>query len=118
MNPKNDLYEYERILYRKGLELSEKFYISKEFRMIEDEIASHNNAIAEIHIKYASLISELQNYINKLKVKASNEARVHRDAILELKHSGISKAKNKYVRERLNEYKDILRLEINNGQEG
>lgn len=111
MNPRNDLYKYERVLYRKGLELSEKFYSSKEFRAIEDEIANHNKALAEIHISLAKQIAVFQKYINELKAKANKYARIHNDAILELKRSGISKAKDKYVRERLNEYKDSLRLE-------
>ena len=117
MNPKSDLYKYEHDLYRKGLELSEKFYSSKEFRDIEDEIANHNKALAEINIKLAEQIAVFQKYIYDLKVKANKYAQVHRDAILELKHSKISKAKDKYVREQLNEYKDKLRLEINNNQE-
>lgn len=112
MNPKNDLYEYERILYRKGLELSEKFYSSKEFRAIEDEIANHNKALAEIKVSLANQITIFQKYICELKIKANKEARVHKDAIQELKHSEISKVKDKYVRERLDKYKETLRLEI------
>lgn len=115
MNSKSDLYKYKHILYRKGLELSEKFYSSKEFRAIEDEIANHNKALVEIHISLAKQIAIFQKYINELKAKANSYARVHKDAILELKHSGISKAKDKYVRERLDEYKDSLRLEKANG---
>lgn len=113
MNPKSDLYEYEHVLYRKGLELSEKFYSSKEFRAIDDEIANHNKALAEINISLAKQIAIFQKYIHELKVKANKEARVHKDAIQELKHSEISKAKDKYARERLDEYKETLRLEIN-----
>jgi hypothetical protein len=112
MNPKSDLYEYEPFLYRKGLELSDKFYNSKEFRAIEDEIANHNKALAEINISLNNQIAIFQKYINELKIKANKETRVHKDAIQELKHLEISKAKDKHVRERLYEYKETLRLEI------
>lgn len=112
MNSKSDLYEYEPFLYRKGLELSEKFYSSKEFRAIENEIANHNKALAEINISLTNQIAIFQKYINELKVKANKEARVHKDAIQKLKHQEISKAKDKYIRERLDEYKETLRLEI------
>lgn len=112
MNPKNDHYEYESVLYRKGLELSEKFYSSKEFRAIENEIGSHNKALADISVSLANQIAIFQKYIYELKVKANKEARVHKDAIQELKHSEISKVKDKYVRERLDKYKETLRLEI------
>lgn len=113
MNPKSDLYKYESILYRKGLELSEEFYSSKEFRAIEDEISNHNKVLTDINISIANQIAIFQKYIYELKVKASKEAQVHKDAIQKLKHSEISKAKDKYVRERLDEYKEKLRFEVN-----
>lgn len=117
MNPKNSLgKEYESLLNKEGIKLAKDFYTSEEFKGIESERDKLYQYIANIQVEYSMQMAALQKLINDLKVKSYRKANEYYSRIEEINHIEIGKIKHEYVRKRLNEYKEQLKLEFNKEQ--
>ena len=115
MNPKNSLgKEYESMLNSKGYELSKEFYSSAEYNKIKDSIDEQYTAISKTRVEHELKIAALENEIRRLKHEFYLEREQHYKNIEEIKHVVIGEAKDSFVRERLNKYKEFIKGEFYN----